>query len=292
MINNPDAPIVSRYFEEACDQNIYDALVLADRMIDLAARGDRDREDVGCGILYGILRDAGYKLKKKAEQEKQAHIRKGLWKKRKDPFSSDNAVNPIAGRMDSVSGLQGLKTQRNLLAAFMEESRSSHRYACFASRAEEEGYMQIAGVLKETAAQEKGHARRFFSFLEKSVEEEMGECASENIGATFDNLLAAADAEHYEHTIMYPSFAKIARAESLPLIASVFEAVSVAERQHEKRFRKLAANIEAGMVFKRDQETVWRCMNCGFMHESREAPAVCPACDHSCNYFELYYENW
>jgi len=191
-----------------------------------------------------------------------------------------------------MASLKGTKTEKNLLASFAGESQARNRYTYFASQARKEGYMQIADIFEETANQEKEHAKRFFKFLEGGEVEITAAFPAGTVGTTLDNLKAAAAGEHYEQTEMYPGFARIAREEGFEVIAKVWEAVSVAERQHEKRYRDLAENIEKGRVFKRDTAVVWRCRNCGYLHEGTDAPASCPACAHPRDHFELLGENW
>jgi len=172
------------------------------------------------------------------------------------------------------------------------ESQARNRYTYFAGKAKKEGYEQIAFIFEETANQEKEHAKRFFSFLEGGEVEISSFFPAGVVGTTLDNLKAATAGEHHEHTSLYPSFAKTAREEGFEAIAVVFEKISVAEKQHEKRYRDLAANIEAGRVFKRKEKTVWRCRNCGYLHEGNEAPDLCPACAHPKAHFELLAENY
>ena len=188
--------------------------------------------------------------------------------------------------------MRGSETEKNLLTAFAGESQARNRYTYFASQAKKEGLEQIAFIFDETANQEKEHAKRFFKFLKGGEAEIQASFPAGTIGTTHENLLAAAAGENHEHTEMYPGFARVARDEGFEDIAQVFEAVSVAERQHEKRYRALAANIEAGRVFKRDKKVVWRCRNCGYLHEGDEAPEECPACAHPRAYFELLGENY
>ncbi len=188
--------------------------------------------------------------------------------------------------------IQGTQTEKNLLTAFAGESQARNRYTYFASQARKDGYVQIADVFAETADQEKEHAERLFKFLEGGEVEIQAAYPAGLIGSTADNLRAAAAGENHEHTEMYPGFAATAREEGLDEIASVFQAIAVAEKQHEKRYLGLLANIEAGTVFKKDQPVVWRCRNCGYLHVGTEAPEVCPACAHPQAYFELLAENW
>ena len=191
-----------------------------------------------------------------------------------------------------MASLKGTRTEKNLLTAFAGESQARNRYTYFASAAKKEGYVQIADIFEETANQEKEHAKRFFKFLEGGEVEVAAAFPAGVVGTTLENLKAAAAGENYEHTSMYPEFAKIAREEGFEAIAIVFEKISVAEKQHEKRYNDLAANIETGRVFKRDAGTVWRCRNCGYLHEGEEAPEMCPACAHPKAHFELLGENW
>lgn len=188
--------------------------------------------------------------------------------------------------------LKGSQTQRNLLTSFVGESQARNRYTYFAGQARKEGFVQIADIFEETAHQEKEHAKRFFKFLEGGELEITGAFPAGVIGATLENLKAAAAGEHHEHTEMYPGFAAVARQEGFGAIATVWEAVSVAEKQHEKRYLDLAANIERGRVFKREEKVVWRCRNCGYLHQGYEAPEMCPACAHPKAHFELLGENW
>ncbi len=188
--------------------------------------------------------------------------------------------------------LKGTQTERNLLTAFAGESQARNRYTYYASQAKKEGYVQISAIFQETADQEKEHAKRLFKFLEGGEVEITAAFPAGVIGTTLENLKAAADGENYEHSTMYPEFAKVARDEGFDEIADVFMAIAVAEQFHEKRYRALAANIEAGRVFKRDEEVVWRCRNCGYIHVGTEAPEECPACAHPQAHFELLAENW
>ena len=191
-----------------------------------------------------------------------------------------------------MADLQGTQTEKNLLTAFSGESQARNRYTYFASQAKKEGYVQISDIFSETANQEKEHAKRLFKFLQGGEVEISGAFPAGTIATTMENLKEAAAGENYEHTEMYPGFAKIAKEEGFGAIAVVFNAIAVAEKQHEKRYLDLAANIDAGRVFKREAPEVWRCRNCGYLHESSEAPAICPACDHPQAHFELLGENW
>ncbi len=191
-----------------------------------------------------------------------------------------------------MKSIKGTRTEKNILSAFAGESQARNRYTYFASKAKKEGYVQISAIFQETADQEKEHAKRLFKLLEGGEVEVTGSFPAGTIGTTEENLLASAGGEHYEHTEMYPSFAKIAREEGFEEIAVIFEAIAVAEKQHEARYRALAENIRSGRVFKRDEPVKWRCRNCGYIHEGTEAPERCPACDHPKAHFELLGENW
>ena len=191
-----------------------------------------------------------------------------------------------------MGSLKNTQTEKNILTAFAGESQARNRYTFFASQAKKDGYVQISAIFEETANQEKEHAKRLFKLLEGGDVEICAAFPAGVIGATLENLKEAAQGENYEHTEMYPGFAKTAREESFEDIAKVFEAIAVAEKQHEKRYSDLAANIEAGRVFKRDEPVVWRCRNCGYLQEGAEAPVECPACVHPQAHFELLGENW
>lgn len=191
-----------------------------------------------------------------------------------------------------MASLKGTQTEKNLLASFAGESQARNRYTYFAGQARKEGFVQISQIFEETANQEKEHAKRFFKFLEGGEVEVTAAFPAGVIGTTLENLKAAAAGEKFEHTEMYPGFARVAREEGFEAVAMVYEAISVAEKQHEKRYNDLVANIEAGRVFNRDAGTVWRCINCGYLHESAEAPEMCPACAHPKAYYEMLGENW
>ena len=191
-----------------------------------------------------------------------------------------------------MGNLKGSRTEKNLLTAFAGESQARNRYTYFASQAKKEGFEQISFIFDETANQEKEHAKRLFKFLEGGDVEISAAFPAGVIGTTLENLKAAAAGENYEHTEMYPGFAKVAREEGLDTIAAVFEAIANAEKQHEKRYNDLSANIAADRVFKRDTKVVWRCRNCGYLHEGEEAPKECPACAHPQAHYELLGENY
>jgi len=191
-----------------------------------------------------------------------------------------------------MKSVKGTKTEGNLLKAFAGESQARNRYTYFASAARKEGLEQIAAIFEETANQEKEHAKRFFSFLEGGDLEIVATYPAGKVGTTAENLKAAAMGEHEEWSSLYPMFAKTARDEGFDAIGSLFDFISVAEKQHENRYKGLLANVEAGKVFKKDQKTVWRCLNCGYIYEGTEAPKACPACAHPQAFFELLGENW
>ena len=188
--------------------------------------------------------------------------------------------------------LKGSKTERNILTAFAGESQARNRYTYFASTAKSEGFVQIADIFEETANQEREHAKRLFKLLQGGAVEIQASFPAGVIGTTAQNLKAAAEGEHEEWQHMYPSFATIAEEEGFPQIASIFRAIAVAEKQHEKRYLALLKNVESGTVFKKSQSVVWRCRNCGYLHEGVEAPTVCPACAHPQAHFELLGENY
>jgi rubrerythrin len=188
--------------------------------------------------------------------------------------------------------LKGSRTEINLLTAFAGESQARNRYTYFASKAKKEGYVQISAIFEETANHEKEHAKRLFKFLQGGEVEITGSFPAGVIGTTLENLKEAAGGENYEHTEMYPGFAKTAREEGFNEIADVFESIAVAEQYHENRYRALIANIEGDRVFQRDQEVTWRCRNCGYLHKGKEAPDPCPACDHPQAHYEVYVQNY
>jgi len=191
-----------------------------------------------------------------------------------------------------MNNIKGTQTEKNLLTAFAGESQARNRYTYFASKAKKDGYVQISKIFEETANQEKEHAKRLFKFLEGGEVEISGAFPAGVIGKTADNLKDSAAGENYEWTEMYPTFAKIAREEGFGKIAEVFEAIAVAEKQHEKRYLALMKNIQEEKVFKKDQKVFWVCQNCGHVHYGEEAPEVCQACAHPQAYFKLLGENY
>jgi len=188
--------------------------------------------------------------------------------------------------------LKGTQTEKNVLTAFAGESQARNRYTYFASQARKEGYEQIAAIFEETADQEKEHAKRLFTLLEGGAVEIQVSFPAGVIGSTAENLKEAAAGENYEWSDMYPSFALTAREEGFQDIAQVFEAIAVAEKQHEKRYQCLLNNIQEGKVFRKESPVKWFCRNCGYITEGKEAPETCPSCAHPRAFFELLAENW
>lgn len=188
--------------------------------------------------------------------------------------------------------LKGSKTEKNILTAFAGESQARNRYTYFASQAKKDGFEQIRTIFEETAGQEKEHAERLFKLLEGGAVEIQAAYPAGVIGTTAENLEAGAAGENYEWTDMYPGFAKVAEEEGFGDIAKIFRSIAVAEKQHEKRYLGLLANVKANKVFKKDEPVVWRCLNCGYLHEGTEPPEECPACAHPLAYYELLAENW
>ncbi|MBF0186732.1 MAG: rubrerythrin family protein [Magnetococcales bacterium] len=178
-----------------------------------------------------------------------------------------------------MASVKGTQTEKNILAAFAGESQARNKYGFFAKKARREGFVQVAAAFEETANQERAHASTLYKMLDA-------------IGSTEENLRAAAAGEQYELDEMYPSFAKKAREEGFEEIAAVFEAIAIAERRHGERFTKLADNIAAERVFTRKKKQTWTCRNCGYQHEGKSAPAVCPACAHGKAHFEIEAENY
>ncbi len=192
-----------------------------------------------------------------------------------------------------MASIKGTQTEKNVLTAFTGESAARNRYTYWAGQAKKEGFVQIESIFEETANQEKEHAKRLFKFLEGGEVQVTIGLPAGVIGKTMDNLNHAAEGEEYEWQHMYPDFAKVARAEGFEEVAKTMESIAVAEKFHGARYRTLAANIAKGIVFKRDNpKTVWRCRNCGFIHEGAEAMDVCPACAHPKAQFELAPSNW
>jgi rubrerythrin len=191
-----------------------------------------------------------------------------------------------------MKDLKGSKTEKNIITAFAGESQARNRYTYASGQARKEGFVQIADIFDETANQEKEHAKRLFKLLQGGTAEVVASFPAGVIGNTLENLKEAAAGEHYEQTEMYPGFAKTAREEGYNEAAIAFESIAVAEKQHERRYLALADNVINGKVFKKDRPVVWRCRNCGYIHEGTDALSVCPACLHAQGHFELLGENW
>ena len=177
--------------------------------------------------------------------------------------------------------LKGSRTEQNLMTAFAGESQARNKYTYYASKAKKDGYEQIAAIFEETANNEKEHAKMWFKELHGG-----------SVPSTMENLLDAAEGENYEWTDMYDEFAKVAREEGFDRIANLFEGVAAIEKEHEERYRKLIENIEGGLVFSRDEDKIWQCRNCGHIVIGKEAPIVCPVCDHPQAHFEIKKENY
>ena len=176
--------------------------------------------------------------------------------------------------------LKGTKTEANLLAAFAGESQARNKYTYFAAKAKQDGYVQIASIFEDTANNEKEHAKIWFKLLNGGID------------STAANLKTAAEGENYEWTDMYATFAKEAKEEGFAVIAGLFERVAAIEKHHEERYRKLLANVEGGLVFSKDGDAIWKCMNCGHIVIGKKAPEVCPVCAHPQAYFEVKAENY
>jgi rubrerythrin len=188
--------------------------------------------------------------------------------------------------------MKGSDTEKNLLKAFAGESQARNRYTYFASVAKREGYEQISAIFQETAANEKEHAEIFFKYLEGGDVEIQAGYPAGKIGTTKENLLASADGEKMEWGEIYPEFEKVARKEGFDDVADSFKEIAEVEEHHEKRYRKLLKNIEDGKVFKKDEVVSWKCRNCGYIHEGKDAPEECPACKHAQSYYEVLCENY
>jgi len=195
--------------------------------------------------------------------------------------------------------LDGTKTLTNLMKAFAGESQARNRYTYFASIAKKEGYKQIEAFFLETAENEKEHAKLFYKFVAAGLDNsnvaipiEITAAYPVAYGNTHDNLIAAAAGEHEEWSDLYIAFADTAAEEGFKDVAAKFRKVAEVEQRHEARYLKLAANIAGGTVFKKEESVLWICKNCGYVHEGKEAPEICPACKHPKEYFELFCENY
>ena len=186
-----------------------------------------------------------------------------------------------------MASLKGTQTEQNLLKAFAGESQARNRYTYYAGVARKEGLEQIAALFTETADNEKEHAKRFFSFLEGGMVNITAAYPAGVIGKTSDNLKAAADGENEEWTQIYPDFAETAKTEGFPEVATAFSMIAKVEKAHEERYRTLWNNLSAGKIFEKDGIVIWKCRNCGFIHEAKAAPQKCPACLHPQSYFEI-----
>lgn len=191
-----------------------------------------------------------------------------------------------------MASIKGTKTEQNLLKAFAGESQARNRYTYFAGQAKKEGLEQIAAFFEETALNEKEHAKRFFKFLEGGMVEITAMYPAGIIGTTLENLKAAADGEQEEWGELYPEFAKVAEEEGFKDVAAAFRLIAVAEKAHEARYRKLYDNLQSGKVFESNGKIVWKCRNCGYLHEAEKAPQMCPACLHPQAYFEIKETNF
>ncbi len=195
-----------------------------------------------------------------------------------------------------MKSLKGSKTAENLMKSFAGECQARTRYTYYSSIAKKEGFVQIANIFLETAEQEKEHAKRFYKFLKEDFIDEAIEInASYPVSfhqQTLKNLLAAAAGENEEWTDLYPTFAEVAEQEGYPEVAFIYRKITEVEERHERRYKKLAKNIEDGTVFKKDEVALWKCINCGYIFEGNEAPEACPACAHPQSYFEVFVENY
>lgn len=186
--------------------------------------------------------------------------------------------------------LEGTQTEKNLLKAFAGESQARMRYDYFSKQAKKDGLEQISALFAETALNEKEHAKRFFKYLEGRPVEITATYPAGKIGTTLENLKAAAEGENEEWTKLYPEFAKVAEEEGFVEIATTFKMIAKVEQAHEERYKKLYQNLDEGKVFKRGDKIVWKCRNCGYLHEGTQAPDVCPACAHPQAHFEIWCE--
>jgi len=191
-----------------------------------------------------------------------------------------------------MKSLKGTRTEQNLLKSFAGESQARMRYNYFAKQAKKEGLEQIAAIFEETALNEKEHAKRFFKFLEGGMVEITAAYPAGIIGTTMENLKAAAEGENEEWTELYPEFARVAEEEGFKTVAAAFKMIAEVEKAHEERYLKLHKNLDNGMVFEREGVIVWKCRNCGYLHEGKKAPKTCPACLHPQSYFEIKEINY
>jgi rubrerythrin len=196
-------------------------------------------------------------------------------------------------KLTIMKEIKGTETEKNILKTFAGESQARNRYDYFSKIAKKEGLVQMSQIFAETALQEKEHAERMFKLLDRGMDLEIQAAyPAGRMGTTMENLEEAANGEHEEAFELYPHFAEVARKEGFEEIAAIWDNICVAEKQHERRYRALLDNLKAGKVFKKDGVVVWRCLNCGWLHEAAEAPKFCPACAHPQAYFEVLAENW
>ena len=191
-----------------------------------------------------------------------------------------------------MNSIKGSKTEQNLLKAFAGESQARMRYDYFAKQAKKEGLEQIAAIFEETSLNEREHAKRFFKFLEGGPVEITATYPAGMIGTTLENLKAAAEGENEEWTTLYPEFAKIAEEEGFKEVAMAFKLIAKVEKAHDERYSTLYSNLENGLVFEREGKVVWKCRNCGYLHEGTKPPLNCPACLHPQSYFEIKESNY
>ena len=191
-----------------------------------------------------------------------------------------------------MNSIKGSKTEQNLLKAFAGESQARMRYDYFSKQAKKEGLEQISAIFEETSMNEREHAKRFFSFLEGGPVEITATYPAGKIGTTLENLQSAAEGENEEWTSLYPEFGRIADEEGYKEVAACFKMITKVEKAHEERYRTLFDNLESGKVFKRGDKVIWKCRNCGYLHEAATAPQICPACLHPQSYFEIKESNY
>lgn len=194
-----------------------------------------------------------------------------------------------------MKSLKGTRTAENLMKAFAGESQARTRYTYYASAAKKEGYIQISNLFIETAENEKEHAKRFFKFLNEDLNGQMVEITADypvGLEDTKTNLLYAANGEKEEWTDLYPEFGKVAEEEGFQAVATAFRKIAEVEKRHEARYRKLLSNLENDTTFKKEKVVLWKCNNCGYIHEGTSAPELCPACQHPQGYFEVFAETY
>ena len=191
-----------------------------------------------------------------------------------------------------MNSIKGSKTEQNLLKAFAGESQARMRYDYFAKQAKKEGLEQMAAIFEETSMNEREHAKRFFNFLEGGPVEITATYPAGRIGTTLENLRAAAEGENEEWTVLYPEFARVAEEEGYKEVAAAFKMIAKVEKAHDERYTTLYSNLEKGLIFEREGKVIWKCRNCGYLHEGTKAPLNCPACLHPQSYFEIKESNY